>query len=104
MDKINTEVLRGCCEEDPNGGLEVVRTAHRQVVTGVAGDDAGHRQTRFEPQLLAQLHLGRVGDLGRLDRLDRLLPYGGGPSGAGNGKRNCDSDCFHLGVVSENGK
>ncbi|MPN15678.1 hypothetical protein SDC9_163012 [bioreactor metagenome] len=54
-------------------GLDVVGAAHRQVVAGVARNEAGLGQARIEIELLAQFDQCRVADLGRLDGLDRFL-------------------------------
>jgi hypothetical protein len=48
------ELIGPCCQLVADRGLEVVGAAHRQVVAGVAGDEAGLGQARVEVQLLAE--------------------------------------------------
>src|SRR5690606_24813506 len=55
-----------------DGGRQVVGAPGGEVVPGVGGDEAGHRQPRLEAQLLAQLDLVGIGTHRRFNRLDQL--------------------------------
>ena len=59
-----------------DGRLEVVRSAHAQVVTRVAADEPRFREPRVEVELLTQLNERRVRDLGRRNRLNGFRPLG----------------------------
>ena len=55
-----------------NGGTDIVRATHAQVVARVAADEARLREARVEVELLAQLHERGPRDARGLDRGDGL--------------------------------
>ena len=59
-----------------DGGLEVVRAAHAEVVARVARDKARFGQAWIEPELFAQLDLAGVGDFGGRNGRHRLAFFG----------------------------
>src|SRR5690606_11548965 len=76
---------------------QVVAATHAQVVAGVAGQEAGLRQTRVEPEFLAEFHHAGIQALWWLNRLDRLLRGSGRDKQQGRGPGD---QIFHKRVHS----